>query len=194
MTDMKTLIKGYHLFHKKYFTPSTPSIYQELNIKGQAPKTCIIACCDSRIDPALITQSEPGDIFVVRNIANLIPAYHVDQQEFHGIKSAIEFAITTIKVKNIIVLGHRHCAGIKTLLANKEQNSQYSNSVKSWLNIAQNAKITSLKKINSKHSQEDIQHICEKESIINSLKKLTNIPFHQTRDSPKQNSLIWLVF
>lgn len=89
--------------------------YRELARSGQTPETLIIACCDSRAAPELIFDSGPGELFVVRNVANLVPPYSPDG-EFHSTSAALEFAVQSLKVKNIIVMGHGRCGGIKAAL------------------------------------------------------------------------------
>ncbi|MBI1273763.1 MAG: carbonic anhydrase [Alphaproteobacteria bacterium] len=108
------LIEGFRQFQTDYFTNSDR--YAALVNEGQKPETLVIGCSDSRNDPALLTRAEPGDIFVVRNVAALVPPYEPDGH-YHGTSAAIEFAVKGLGVKNIIVLGHALCGGIETLAA-----------------------------------------------------------------------------
>jgi carbonic anhydrase len=71
----------------------------------------LVGCCDSRVDPAIITQCDPGDLFVIRNVANLVAPYHPDGMQ-HGVSAALEYAIQVLKVENIIILGHSKCGGM----------------------------------------------------------------------------------
>ncbi len=103
-----------------------------LSCYGQQPETMVIACCDSRVDPALILQCDPGDLFVVRNIANIVPPYEKDEAH-HGTSAALEFGICFLEVKNLILLGHSQCGGIQALL-----NSDYSNQndfITNWVSL-----------------------------------------------------------
>ncbi len=93
--------------------------YRELARSGQTPATMIIACCDSRAAPELIFDSGPGELFVVRNVANLVPPYSPDG-EFHSTSAALEFAVQSLKVSNIVVMGHGRCGGIKAALSPSE--------------------------------------------------------------------------
>lgn len=108
---MRKLIKGLHHFQTHYFA-SHREMFEQLSL-GQHPRTLFITCCDSRIDPNLITQTEPGEIFIVRNIGNIIPPYGATTA---GEGAAIEYAVQELGIKDIIVCGHSHCGAMKGLL------------------------------------------------------------------------------
>lgn len=120
--SFKKIIQGYLDFRKKYATDDK-SIMQHLAYHGQKPEIMIIACCDSRVDPSLILQCEPGDLFIARNVANIVPPYESDEGH-HGTSAALEFGICYLNVKHLIILGHSQCGGIEALLnsANLKQN------------------------------------------------------------------------
>jgi len=107
------LLEGYRNFMSARFTGET---YRSLAREGQAPETMVIACCDSRSAPETIFDAGPGELFVLRNVANLIPPYAPDGQ-FHSTSAALEFAVQSLKVKHIVVMGHGRCGGIKAALA-----------------------------------------------------------------------------
>lgn len=109
---MKKIIAGYYKFFEHYFEKK--SLYQDL-FKQQNPNVMFIACCDSRVDPALIVSAEPGDIFVERNVANVVP-HHSDGP--NSILIALEVALCGFEVEDIIVLGHQHCTGVQMLACN----------------------------------------------------------------------------
>lgn len=111
----KQIISGYNLFRKKYVLGDS-SIMQSLSQQGQKPHIMIVACCDSRVDPALILQCDPGDLFVVRNVANIIPPYEKDHGH-HGVSAALEFGILFLNIKHLVILGHSQCGGIEALAA-----------------------------------------------------------------------------
>ena len=115
MAEVKKLIEGYKNFYKQYFVTNKNHIFENLET-SQTPKTLIISCCDSRVDPAILTQADPGDIFVVRNVANIVPQYEPNWDSNHGTSAAIEFAVNYLKVKHIVVMGHTNCGGIKALV------------------------------------------------------------------------------
>ena len=104
------LLAGY-----RSFMAQETARYKELADIGQTPETLVIACCDSRAAPEIIFNTAPGEIFVLRNVANLIPPYEPDG-EYHAASAALEFAVQSLKVKHIIVLGHGRCGGIKAAL------------------------------------------------------------------------------
>jgi carbonic anhydrase len=105
----KNFEAGYRVFKEKYQT-FLPTLS-----KNQDPKIMVISCCDSRVDPALILQCDPGDLFIVRNVASIVPPYEIDQGH-HGTSAALEFGIKFLKIKNLVLLGHSNCAGIRALI------------------------------------------------------------------------------
>ena len=115
MHDIPELVDGYNNFLTNKY-PAQADLYRSLAETGQKPKTMIIACCDSRADPAVIFSAGPGEIFVVRNVANLVPPHEPDG-DYHGTSSALEFAVEGIEVETILVMGHARCSGINAFLA-----------------------------------------------------------------------------
>jgi carbonic anhydrase len=113
MEDFNTLIDGYRRFRAGEYTRQR-SRWTTL-ADGQEPKIMVIACSDSRVDPSTIFDTEPGQMFVVRNVANLVPQYEPDGGR-HGVSAALEFAVEHLKVRDIIVMGHAQCGGIKAAL------------------------------------------------------------------------------
>ncbi|MDF0584905.1 carbonic anhydrase [Bradyrhizobium yuanmingense] len=115
MTTFPThLLEGYKAFATQRL-PTEQNRYRELSVKGQSPETMVIGCCDSRVSPEVIFDAGPGELFVVRNIANLVPTYQPDEGA-HGVSAALEFAVTVLKVKHIVVLGHAQCGGIRAFI------------------------------------------------------------------------------
>lgn len=117
------LAEGYELFRREQF-PREVDRYRAL-ARGQRPETMVIACADSRVDPATIFQAAPGELFVVRNVAALVPPYE-EFGSYHGTSAAIEFAVTHLAVRSIIVLGHGQCGGISASLAAADRKPGYS--------------------------------------------------------------------
>jgi carbonic anhydrase len=111
MTDF--LIQGFQRYKQQKF-PQNQADLQRLS-KGQSPKVAILACCDSRIDPLTIFDASPGELFVIRNVANLMPPMELDGS-YHGTSAAVEFAVTVLGVQDLIILGHADCGGIKCLV------------------------------------------------------------------------------
>ncbi|TPI11460.1 carbonic anhydrase [Mesorhizobium sp. B4-1-3] len=108
------LITGYRNFMSGRY-PAESGRYRSLAREGQAPETMIVACCDSRSAPEAIFDAGPGELFVLRNVANLVPPYEPDG-EYHSTSAALEFAVQSLKVKNIVVMGHGRCGGIRAAL------------------------------------------------------------------------------
>ena len=108
------LLAGYRNFMSSRY-PSESGRYRSLAREGQTPETMVIACCDSRAAPETIFDTGPGELFVVRNVANLVPPYSPDG-EFHSTSAALEFAVQSLKVANIVVMGHGRCGGIRAAL------------------------------------------------------------------------------
>src|SRR5919198_1068123 len=105
------LVEGYRVFRESRL-PVEQNRYRELAESGQQPEIMLIGCCDSRVSPEVIFDARPGELFVVRNVANLVPTYQPDENA-HGVSAALEYAVTVLKVKHIVVLGHAQCGGIR---------------------------------------------------------------------------------
>lgn len=125
------IVQGYKKFRKKYGSGDN-TVMQYLANNGQQPQVAVVACCDSRVDPALLLQCDPGDLFVIRNVANIIPPYIND--EYHqGTSAALEFAIQNLNVKHLIILGHSQCGGIESLI--NQNHSEQTDFINNWVNL-----------------------------------------------------------
>lgn len=170
--EILKMYAGFRRFHDRFFNEES-SVYNRLASSGQSPKTLMIACSDSRVDPAILFSSSPGDIFCIRNVANLVPPFE-SSIGFHGVSSAIEFAVVNLKVENIVVLGHRQCGGIRALF--QTENVKKDGFVAQWMTIASEAREKVL--IRTPHADVDtLCRECEKESIVTSLENLRTFPF-----------------
>ncbi|HEY7987369.1 MAG TPA: carbonic anhydrase [Methylophilaceae bacterium] len=172
MTDIKNLVTGFKRFRKSYFGQDQ-QLFGELK-RGQSPSTLVIACSDSRVDPAIITDCEPGDLFVVRNVANLVPPYEKGMG-LHGVSTALEFAVCTLKVENIIVLGHSQCGGIRALM-----DGATGEFIPGWMNISARAKQRVLEELPDATPEQQLC-ACEEESILVSLENLLTFPWLKAR-------------
>ncbi|MCP8938677.1 carbonic anhydrase [Alsobacter sp. SYSU M60028] len=112
------LREGYKAFLGDRF-PREQFRFEELAAAGQQPETMIIGCCDSRVSPEVIFDARPGELFVVRNVANMVPPFET-QGVFHGTSAALEFAVQALKVKHIVVLGHGRCGGVRAFASEGE--------------------------------------------------------------------------
>jgi carbonic anhydrase len=108
------LISGYRTFASQRL-PTEQSRYRELSERGQSPQVMVIGCCDSRVSPEVIFDAKPGELFVVRNVANIVPPYAPDGAA-HGVSAALEFGVQVLRVRHIVVLGHAQCGGIRALV------------------------------------------------------------------------------
>jgi carbonic anhydrase len=173
--NIGALIKGYQKFRKQYFSGNN-SVFEELVRFGQSPKALIIACSDSRVDPALVMNCEPGDLFVVRNVANLVPPYQ-DDNTYHGTSAALEFAVKGLAIHHIIVFGHSQCGGISALME-QETITHSQGFVAKWMDLASSA----YEKTCQDHPEatlEEKAEYCGHYAIINSLNNLMTFPWIQ---------------
>lgn len=127
------LLQGYQGFRKKYAL-GDKSVMQYLSHYGQQPQVMVVACCDSRVDPAVILQCDPGDLFVVRNVANIVPPFEKDEAH-HGTSAALEYGVCFLKVKHVILLGHSQCGGIQTLFNCDTHSDDF---ITNWVSIIKN--------------------------------------------------------
>ena len=132
---MERLIDGYGRFREGAW-PERRALFERLAAQGQQPQAMIIACSDSRVDPTMIFDVGPGELFVVRNVANLVPPYQPDGA-YHGTSAAVEFGVCTLGVHDLIVLGHGLCGGVQALLADTEPESDF---VGPWIRLAERAR------------------------------------------------------
>ncbi|MRW93517.1 carbonic anhydrase [Duganella sp. FT80W] len=177
MQDIEKFISGFSRFQQQYFSEQ-PNLYGSLRT-GQHPHTLLIGCCDSRVDPLLLTGSHPGDIFIVRNIANLVPPCTPSAPP--GVSSAIEFAVCDLEVERIIVLGHARCGGIRALMAPQPRAvSRETDFVNQWMRIAEPV-AARVKRELAHHDGAEQIHACELASILQSLDNLLTYPWLKRR-------------
>ena len=184
--ELLRLVSGFRRFREKYFDPED-SLYRKA---GQSPKTLVIGCSDSRVDPAIITSSGPGELFVVRNVANLVPPYETGGG-FHGVSAAIEFAVVNLKVENVVILGHRQCGGIRALVTGLQNDSD--SFVDRWVAIARPAHFRALA-ANPNADQDELCQHCEREAIKISLENLRTFPFVQKAEKERGMNVIGAYF
>ncbi|KAL9247906.1 hypothetical protein vseg_021285 [Gypsophila vaccaria] len=169
---VEKLKQGFIKF-KKEFYETNPALIEELR-KGQAPKYMVFACSDSRVCPSNVLSFQPGDAFVVRNVANIVPPF--DQVKYAGVGSAIEYAVLHLKVEHIVVIGHSACGGIKGLMSFPDEGPNSTDFIEDWVRISLPAK----KKVLAEHGNATFAeqcYQCEKESVNNSLGNLLTYPF-----------------
>ena len=175
--EIKKLIEGNKLFRKNFNT----ALFNELVEQGQKPKIMIIACSDSRVDPTRVFNCQPGDLFVIRSVANLVPPCE-DNTAYHGTSAALEFGINFLEVEHIIIFGHTKCGGIQALFENISNvwNNKKYNFIAKWMDIARPA----YDKVISEHGNASFEEkvvLCEQYALINSLHNLHSFPWVQER-------------
>lgn len=185
MADVTKFISGIETFQQQHFGEN--SELADTLKKGQEPQALLIGCCDSRVDPALLTDCAPGDLFILRNIANLVPPYLKNNDDFHGVSSSIEYAVCYLEVSDIIILGHSNCGGIGALMQSVkgEEEGEF---IGKWVNIAASARDKVVEEMSDK-SPEEQARACEKEAILVSMKNLMTFPWVKERVSRGQLSL-----
>src|SRR5579872_4494176 len=129
---MKRLLDGYQRFRAQHW-PAQRRAYEALATSGQSPRALVVACIDSRVDPAMIFDTAPGEILTVRNVANLVPPYAPDAA-YHGTSAAIEFAVRVLQVPHIVVLGHGLCGGVRVLLEGAPREAR--DFIGPWMSMA----------------------------------------------------------
>ena len=189
MRDIERFIDGFQRFQYQYYE-AAPSLYRNLR-DGQHPSTLLIGCCDSRVDPAMLLGCDPGDIFTVRNVANLVPPADRDQGH-HGVLAAIQFAVDQLKVGRIIVLGHAHCGGIRALMERPAGAAGEPDYLNRWMDIAEPARQRVLNQMPDAPDAER-RRACEQASILISLRNLESLP-SAAGAGGRHADPAWLVF
>ena len=177
--NIDRLILGFKSFRKTYYEQQ-PDFYRLLVEKGQKPEVMIIACSDSRVNPSIITKADPGELFIVRNVANVVPPYEL-ASSYHCTSAAIEFAVRDLNVKDIIVLGHSHCGGIRCLCEG-HADGKSREFIDDWMSIVDDARDEKLEG-EAQHRQ------VEREAIKVSLGNLLSFPWVKSRVEDKRLKL-----
>jgi carbonic anhydrase len=185
MTFPDRLLDGYRAFKSGKFAEHRAR-YQQLAHEGQTPETMVIACCDSRAAPEIIFDTRPGEMFVVRNVANLVPPYSPDG-EYHSTSAALEFAVQSLKVKSIIVLGHGRCGGIKAALDPAAEPLSPGDFIGKWMELL--APAADAMSANTWMTGEERQTALERISIRHSIANLRTFPCVQILERKSRLSL-----
>ncbi len=174
MTGIETLLDGFRKFREIYFE-KTPGLYRDLLSHGQNPRFAVVACSDSRVDPAIVLQAEPGDIFAVRNVAALVPPYEEDEHH-HGTSAALEFAVTGLGVDHIIIIGHAHCGGVAAMVHKQEGGQEGGRFMAAWTDLLREARERALA-ADPGLDGDALLTASERHSVRLSLDNLTTFPF-----------------
>ena len=176
MPEFKALLEGYRRFRTDAYAHQKAR-YDALENDGQSPPVMVISCCDSRVDPATIFDTVPGQVFALRNVANLVPPFETGGC-LHGASAAIEFGVLGLEVKHIVVLGHGQCGGIKAALAGPNIGHGETTFVDHWMGIVQAARDDVVAQ-----APDNPQRALEWEAIKVSLRNLRTFPFIADREA-----------
>ena len=184
---MENLLTGYRRFRHTVW-PGRRERFEALAQRGQRPETLVIACSDSRVDPTMVFDVGPGEMFIVRNVANLVPPFEEDTA-FHGTSAAIEFAVRVLEVREIIVMGHAMCGGIHALL--HPASAERLDFMSSWVEIAAEARDRVLA---CDLAADERQQMCEYEAIKLSLRNLMTFRWVASRVADGRLTLYGALF
>lgn len=186
MKGFGNLIEGYRRFRTGDYA-KRKEMWRDL-AEGQSPRACIIACSDSRAEPAILFDADPGDIFVIRNVANLVPPFETGGGR-HGVSAALEFAVTQLEVPEIVVMGHEHCGGISAALTGQFRDAPAGEGgfIASWMDqIAGKAR-----EIAATHGTGGTAaQLLEEDGIRQSLANLRTFPFVRDREQAGKLKLL----
>jgi len=174
MPEFRSLLEGYRRFRAGDYQAQRKR--WEALAEGQAPPVMLIGCCDSRVDPGIIFDTRPGEVFILRNVANLVPPFEVGGGR-HGASAAIEFAVVDLKVRHVVVLGHGACGGIAAALKGHDCGVPGHSFIDDWMAIIKDARD---RVVDS--GAEDQQHALELEAIKVSLGNLRTFPWVSERE------------
>jgi carbonic anhydrase len=178
MSDIQALIAGFKAFHDDY-VEDCDGRYRELAEYGPHSKILMIACCDSRVDPAIITNSQAGDLMVIRNMANLVPPYSASSG-IQETEAAIEFATCYLNVEHVIVMGHSRCAGIRSLLTRLVDDTEPVLPLDKWTAVAEPA----ARQVLTEMPDADLDEkscACSRKALLSSLDNLKTYPWISDR-------------
>lgn len=169
--NLEEYAKGNELF-KSYFKKNRESLLKLVTTK-QSPKALFIGCSDSRVIPDLMIQSDPGDLFVIRNVGNFVPPYKPDE-DYHATASGIEYAVCVLNVKKIIICGHTHCGAITSLYKDITDPSLVH--TKKWLDLGKSAKMNAVLSLGVNADKNELLRLTEKLSVMKQLENLLTYP------------------
>lgn len=182
----ENLSDRFRRFKHRHFVPNADH-YEELATYGQNPETMVISCCDSRVDPETIFCALPGELFVVRNVANLVPPYETGGR-YHGVSTAIEFAVLNLRVKHIIIMGHSGCGGVKAALDQSAAIQTEAKFLSRWMSMLDDARLRVVAAHQMAPLSEQLAHL-ERECVKTSITNLRTFPFISERELKGKLSL-----
>lgn len=180
------LTQGYRRFREDRW-PSKRAEYEQLAEKGQKPHTLIVACSDSRADPALIFDTAPGELFVVRNVANLVPPYEPDGK-LHGVSAALEFGVKVLGVKQIVVMGHAGCGGVNAMINGAPDSCP--DFILPWVQQG----VPTVQRVCESYPADQVERVAEEAIVKLSLENLRTFPWIAEREAAGELKLVGLHF
>jgi len=178
MRDVDELVDGYRRFLAGRYREEA-ALYGALAASGQAPKVMVIACCDSRVDPAAIFSAGPGQLFVARNVANLVPPFE-PHGDYHGTSAAFEFAVNGLGVETILVMGHARCGGVRAYLDGIYEGKAQHGFIQRWMSLLKPARMDALREAGDKPIEAQAQAL-EFAAVRHSIENLETFPFIKER-------------
>lgn len=175
MPGTENLVAGFRAFRATYFE-QRPALYEALVKEGQHPEVLMISCSDSRVDPALLLNTQPGELFVVRNVANLVPPYQPNSH-YHGTSAALEFAVRDLQVRHAIILGHSGCGGMRALRQLRSGIQPEREFISPWVSIAAEA----FEPASREQSDSEAERAMEQAALKVSLGNLRTFPWVRDR-------------
>ncbi len=173
---LERLLKGFADFRLGYYREHF-DLFEKLATEGQSPKILIVGCADARVDPGILTQTRPGDIFTVRNVAAMVPPAQLPpDQRHHGTSAAIEFAVRGLNVEHIVVLGHAMCGGISALVDGAAGRFARFDYLSTWTSIAQDARDRVMRELQGRPRDEVVRAV-EQAGVVNSVSNLMTFPW-----------------
>jgi carbonic anhydrase len=173
---LEGLLKGFADFRVGYYRDHL-ELFEKLATQGQSPKILIVACADARVDPGILTQTKPGDIFTVRNIGAIVPPAQIppdDRQ--HGTSAAIEFAVRGLDVEHIVILGHALCGGIASLVEGDKSAVAHYDYLSTWMAVAQDVRELAVRQLKDRPPAV-IKRAVEQAAVVNSVVNLMGFPW-----------------
>ncbi|MDY0121726.1 MAG: carbonic anhydrase [Sulfurimonas sp.] len=177
MIIKSTLLDGNEMFKNSYFKKHEKELLDLVEF-GQSPKALFIGCADSRVIPNLITQTAPGELFVLRNVGNFVAPYKPDE-DYHATASGIEYAVSALEVSEIIICGHTHCGAIASLYTNIDEKPFIH--TKKWLSLGKDAQTLALRTLGEDAEKEELLRLTEKLSVVSQIEHLLTYPFVKER-------------
>ncbi|MGB0747888.1 MAG: carbonic anhydrase [Magnetospiraceae bacterium] len=173
MYPIEKLTDGFKTFRSGYYQERQET-YANLFEHGQKPSVAMIACADSRVDPGIVLQADPGELFLIRNVANLVPPYD-PRRRYQGTSAALEFATHHLQVEHIIVLGHAQCGGIKALFNKQTEDEPGNHFIFPWMSLVRPA-YERVQWSMPDASEGEKMSACERRAVLISLDNLMTFP------------------